>query len=174
EKSLSEKKLLDAKSKKEVEDRIAVLLTREREFAENSPMPPPELAEKGVYCTGDDCHQIRPQRERAISEVTPPKSSISAVWTVEGCGSGQGSGGGQAAIHFGDSAPSPSLSPQDIEEKSMEAKLAPKTPVKMVGKKSAATNGKNGASAAKSNKAPSKSSSAKAAARRTPAGKARR
>ena len=107
EKFLTGEKLLDAKTKKDLEGKIDTLLAKERDFAENSPMPPPELAEKGVYCTGDDCHKIRPKWERPLSEVTPPKSSISAVWTVEGFGSGKGSGGGQAPIHFGDTAQQP-------------------------------------------------------------------
>src|SRR5256885_1254683 len=64
ERFLSSEKLLDAKSKKEVEEKIDSLLAAEREFAENSPMPPPELAETGVYCTGDDCHKIRAKWER--------------------------------------------------------------------------------------------------------------
>ena len=37
-----------------------------------------------------------------MAEVTPPKSSVPAVWTVEGFGTGKGSGGGSAPIHFGD------------------------------------------------------------------------
>jgi len=102
EKFLMGEKLLDAKSKKEIEAKIDTLLAAEREFAENSPMPPPEFAATGVYCTGDDCHKIQPKWERAISEVTPPKSSVKAVWTVAGFGSGKGSGGANAPIHFGD------------------------------------------------------------------------
>jgi hypothetical protein len=102
EKFLSSEKLLDAKSKKEIEDKINALLAAEREFAENSPMPPPELAETGVYCTGDDCHKIRAKWERPIADVTPPRSSVKAVWTVPGFGSGKGSCGANAPIHFGD------------------------------------------------------------------------
>jgi TPP-dependent pyruvate/acetoin dehydrogenase alpha subunit len=102
EKFLMGEKLLDAKSKKAVEEKINTLLDREREFAENSPMPPPEFASTGVYCTGDDCHKIQPRWERPIAEVTPPKSSVKAVWTVEGFGSGRSSGGANAPIHFGD------------------------------------------------------------------------
>jgi TPP-dependent pyruvate/acetoin dehydrogenase alpha subunit len=101
EKFLMGEKLLDAKSKKEVEEKIEKLLAAEREFAENSPMPPPEFAATGVYCTGDDCHRIRPKWERAVAEVMPPKSSVKPVWTVEGFGSGKSSAG-NAAIHFGD------------------------------------------------------------------------
>src|SRR6202163_1673712 len=76
EKFLMEQKLLDAKSKKDIETKIDTLLQADRDFAENSPMPPPEFAEKGVYCTGDDCHKITPRWERPISQVTPPKSSV--------------------------------------------------------------------------------------------------
>jgi TPP-dependent pyruvate/acetoin dehydrogenase alpha subunit len=145
EKFLTGQKLLDAKSKKEVEDKIDALLQKEREFAEDSPMPPPELAEKGVYCTGDDCHKIRPKWERPIAEVTPPKSSIAAVWTVAGFGSGKGSGGGTAPIHFGDTS---TATPQAAQENEIEEKLAPKSPAKVVSKKPA---GKNGASAKSTN-----------------------
>ena len=105
EKVLAGEKLLDAKSKKEIEEKIDTLLAAEREFAENSPMPPAELAETGVYCTGDDCHKIRAKWERPIAEVTPPRSSVKAVWTVAGFGSGKGSGGVNAPIHFGDMQP---------------------------------------------------------------------
>jgi len=182
EKYLTDEKLLDAKSKKELEQKIDTLLSKERDFAENSPMPPPELAEKGVYCTGDDCHKIRPKWERPLSEVTPPKSSIAAVWTVEGFGSGKSSGGKNAPIHFGDTSSS-AASPQHVEEEVIEEKLAPKAPAKAVAKKSAGANGKNGASSKSAKSTPSKpakissksSVSAKSsAARRSPAGKARR
>src|SRR5580692_6741247 len=64
EKFLTDEKLLDAKSKKEIETKITALLEKEREFAENSPMPPPELAAKGVYCTGPECHDLQPKWER--------------------------------------------------------------------------------------------------------------
>jgi TPP-dependent pyruvate/acetoin dehydrogenase alpha subunit len=137
EKFLASEKLLDAKSKKEIEERIDTLLAKDRDFAENSPMPPPELAEKGVYCTGDDCHKIRPQWERSIAEVTPPKSSIAAVWTVPGFGSGKGSGGGTAPIHFGDT-------PAAAEQKEDEEKPAPKSPAKTLVKKPAKAQAKAG------------------------------
>jgi len=128
EKFLTEKKLLDAKTKKEIETKIDALLSKDRDFAENSPMPPPELAEKGVYCTGDDCHKIRAKWERPIAEVTPPKSSVDASWVVEGFGRGKGSGGGTAPIHFGDT-------PAAAEQKENEDKMAPATPAKTVTKK---------------------------------------
>ena len=102
ERFLLKEKFLDEKGKKEIEAKISALLEKERDFAEKSPMPPAEFAEVGVYCTGDDCHKIRAKWERPVAEVTPPKSSVTAVWTVEGFGSGKGSGGGSAPIHFGD------------------------------------------------------------------------
>src|SRR5260370_10820743 len=98
ERFLSSEKLLDAGSKQEIEEKINTLLAKEREFAENSPMPPAALAETGVYCTGDDCHQIRAQLERPIAEVTPPRSSVEPVWTVAGFGSRKGSGGADAPL----------------------------------------------------------------------------
>jgi TPP-dependent pyruvate/acetoin dehydrogenase alpha subunit len=102
EKYLTAEKLLDDKSKKEIGDKIEKLLSKERDFAENSSMPPAEFAAHGVYCTGDDCHKIRPKWERPLAEVTPPKSNVEAVWSVAGFGSGKASGGGSAPIHFGD------------------------------------------------------------------------
>jgi len=105
EKFLLAQRLLDAKGKKEIEDKMTALLEKEREFAENSPMPPPELASTGVYCTGDDCHKIQPKWERPIEEVSPPKSSVEPVWTVEGFGRGKSSSRENALIHFGDTQP---------------------------------------------------------------------
>jgi pyruvate dehydrogenase E1 component alpha subunit/2-oxoisovalerate dehydrogenase E1 component alpha subunit len=102
EKFLTEERLLDAKGKKEIDDQLTALLEKEREFAENSPMPPPELASEGVYCTGPACHDLQPRWERPIDELLPPKSSVEPVWTVEGFGHGKGSTGGDAPIHFGE------------------------------------------------------------------------
>jgi len=102
EKYLTNKKLLDEENRKEMDQKIGRLLSKERDFAENSPMPPAEFAAQGVYCSGDDCHKIRAKWERPVSEVTPPKSSVAAVWTVAGFGSGRASDGGSAPIHFGD------------------------------------------------------------------------
>jgi TPP-dependent pyruvate/acetoin dehydrogenase alpha subunit len=130
ERFLTGEKLLDDKTKKEIETKIDTLLAAEREFAENSPMPPAEFAATGVYCTGDDCHKIRPRWERDQAEVTPPKSSVAAVWTVEGFGHGKASGGKQSAIHFGDTETQPRLGAN-------EEKLAPKAPIKTVNSKSA-------------------------------------
>lgn len=73
--------LLDAKSKAAMEARIEKELAAEQEFAESSPLPPPELAEQGVYCDG--CHTIAPDWQRPIEEVTPPKSSVKPEWIVK-------------------------------------------------------------------------------------------
>ena len=129
---LMKEKLLDAKGKKEMEEKLTSLLEKEREFAENSPMPPEETVHGGVYCSGDDCHKIRPKWERPIAEVMPPKSSVEPVWTVEGFGKGKSSGGKNAAIHFGDVQP---------EHKAQEPKGRP---ARKSGKKPAAKSAKKG------------------------------
>ncbi len=102
---LLKEKLLDAKGKKELEEKLTSLLEKEREFAENSPMPPEETVHGGVYCSGDDCHKIRPKWERPIADAMPPKSCVEPVWTVEGFGQGKSSSGKNAPIHFGDVQP---------------------------------------------------------------------
>jgi len=130
EKFLTAEKILDAKGKKEIEDKINALLEKDREFAENSPMPPPEFASEGVYCTGDDCHKIRPKWERPISEVTPPKSSVEPVWLVEGFGRGKTSSRENAPIHFGDTQPS-------VEEPAAKTKAPAKPAAKPPARKSA-------------------------------------
>jgi len=132
EKFLMSEKLLDANGKKEIEEKINTLLAREREFAENSPMPPPELAEQGVYCTGDECHKIAAKWERPLAEVTPPKSSVEPVWMVEGYGKGKGAGGANAPIHFGDT-------PEDkvTDESKPASRAMPKTSVKKLAKAAA-------------------------------------
>jgi Dehydrogenase E1 component len=102
EKFLIEEKLLDAKGKKEMENSFAVLLEKDREFAENSPMPPPELASEGVYCTGPGCHDLQAKWERDVTELLPPRSGVEPVWSVEGFGRGKSSSRENAPIHFGD------------------------------------------------------------------------
>jgi len=122
EKFLMDEKLLDAKGKKEMEDKLAALLDKEREFAEHSPMPPPELASEGVYCTGPECHDLQPRWERDVTELLPPKSSVEPVWTVEGFGRGKSSSRENAPIHFGDT---PQTSEQVEAEKSAARASAP-------------------------------------------------
>ena len=131
EKFLTSEKILDSKGKKEIDDKIDSLLQKERDFAENSPMPPAELAAEGVYCTGDDCHKVQAKWERDTRELMPPKSSVQPVWTVEGFGAGKASDGRLAPIHFGDTGTS-------AERTENEEKLAPKSPPKIVQKKKSA------------------------------------
>src|SRR4029077_15032693 len=78
EKVLTEKKLWDTKTKKEIDARIAREIRTDVEFAENSPFPPPELAAQGVYCEG--CHTIEADWKRPKEEVMPPRSSVKAEW----------------------------------------------------------------------------------------------
>jgi TPP-dependent pyruvate/acetoin dehydrogenase alpha subunit len=129
EKFLLSEKLLDTKGKAEIEKKIDTLLAAEREFAENSPFPPPQLAEQGVYCTGDDCHKIAPKWERPKSEVMPPKSSVAAVWSVDGFGRGKSSGGANAPIHFGDTSAN-----EPVEESKPASRTLPKTSAKKLAK----------------------------------------
>jgi hypothetical protein len=53
----------------------------EVEFAENSPVPPPETAAEGVYCEG--CHTIDADWQRPKAEVMPPRSSVKAEWPMK-------------------------------------------------------------------------------------------
>jgi hypothetical protein len=81
EKLLAEKKLWDAKTKKEIDDRIAGEIRADVEFAENSPAPPPESAAEGLYCEG--CHTVEPVWERPKEELLPPRSSVKAEWPLK-------------------------------------------------------------------------------------------
>jgi pyruvate dehydrogenase E1 component alpha subunit/2-oxoisovalerate dehydrogenase E1 component alpha subunit len=56
ERYLSEHKVWDTAAQQEIDQRVAREIQADVEFAENSPFPPPELAEQGVYCEG--CHTI--------------------------------------------------------------------------------------------------------------------
>ena len=80
EKYLAENKIWDAKTKSEVDARIERVLDEDQKFAEESPLPPPELAEQGVYCDG--CHTIEADWQRSRKEVTPPNCSVDAAWQV--------------------------------------------------------------------------------------------
>jgi TPP-dependent pyruvate/acetoin dehydrogenase alpha subunit len=138
---LTEHKLWDAKTRKEIEARIEREIDEDREFAENSPMPPPELAEQGVYCDG--CHTIEADWKRPKAEVMPPKSSVEARWIVEDFGAL----GFAPEAEAGDSAP--------LRAMPLKTQKAAKT---------AAGSG-NGARAAKPTAKNSKSKPAKAAVR---------
>jgi hypothetical protein len=144
EKYLFDEKLLDSKAKKDIKTKITSLLDKEREFAENSPTPPPELASQGVYCTGDDCHKIRPKWQRPIDEVTPPRSSVEPVWNIEGFGSGKSFGGGIAPIHFGDTTelPEKPVVKSVVLEKEVATKRIPKLAAVKKSKGKSAARGK--------------------------------
>lgn len=94
EELLTRNKLLDAKTRAAMDDRIERELKEDLEYAENSPFPPPELAEQGVYCEG--CHTIEAEWKRPIAEVTPPKSSVEPVWKVESYGAAESAEAGSA------------------------------------------------------------------------------
>jgi pyruvate dehydrogenase E1 component alpha subunit/2-oxoisovalerate dehydrogenase E1 component alpha subunit len=85
ERFLTENKIWDAKTKSEIDAKIEALLDDDQKFAEESPLPPPELAEQGVYCDG--CHTIEADWQRPKSELTPPNCSVDAVWEVKSFGS---------------------------------------------------------------------------------------
>ena len=84
EKYLTENRVWGAGKKAEIDARIEQELDVDQEFAEESPLPPPELAEQGVYCEG--CHTIQADWRRPQAEVMPPASSVEAVWTVSDFG----------------------------------------------------------------------------------------
>jgi TPP-dependent pyruvate/acetoin dehydrogenase alpha subunit len=141
EKFLTENKIWNAADKKEIEARIEKVLSEDREFAESSPMPPPELAEQGVYCDG--CHTIEADWQRPKSEVTPPKTAFNTTLQVKDFG----------GIDQGFNVPTEIVAG------------APEPPPKKAAKPAQA--GGNGASAPASSKSPaSKSKSAKAVARK--------
>jgi TPP-dependent pyruvate/acetoin dehydrogenase alpha subunit len=74
EKFLNQNKLWDAKTKKDIDARIAREIQADVQFAEASPFPPPELAARGVYC--EDCHAVEADWKRPKEEVMPPLSSL--------------------------------------------------------------------------------------------------
>jgi TPP-dependent pyruvate/acetoin dehydrogenase alpha subunit len=78
EKFLNDGKLWNAKTKQEIDARIAREIQADVEFAESSPFPPPELAGQGVYCEG--CHTIEADWKRPKEELMPPRSSVKAEW----------------------------------------------------------------------------------------------
>jgi pyruvate dehydrogenase E1 component alpha subunit/2-oxoisovalerate dehydrogenase E1 component alpha subunit len=80
EKYLTENKLWNEAEKQEILARIEREVSEDQKFAEESPMPPPEMAAEGVYCEG--CHDIQPEWRRPLSEVTPPGCSVASEWTV--------------------------------------------------------------------------------------------
>ncbi len=122
EKFLTENKIWDAKTKSELDAKIEALLDKDQKFAEESPLPPPELAEQGVYCDG--CHTIEADWKRPKEELTPPNCSVNAVWEVKSFGS---------------------LDPDAAAEMKASAQLQPKPPVAMPERNQPAANRGNGA-----------------------------
>ena len=102
EKYLTENKIWDAAAKSEIDARIERELDVEQKFAEDSPLPPPELAEEGVYCDG--CHKIEADWKRAKADLMPPKSSIDPTWRLKDLPAYT-----QAAIAGGNGAKNPAL-----------------------------------------------------------------
>ena len=84
EKYLTENKLWNEKVKAEILARIEKEILEDQEFAENSPFPPPEFAEVGVYCEGPLPNEAKWQRP--IEDVMPPKASAKPEWTVKDFG----------------------------------------------------------------------------------------
>ncbi len=81
---LNANKLWNEKVKAKIIARIEKEILEGQEFAENSPFPPPEFAEEGVYCEGplpNEAKWLRP-----IEEVMPPKASVKPAWTVKDFG----------------------------------------------------------------------------------------
>lgn len=95
EKYLTENKLWDGKDKAKIEARIEREIKEDLEFAENSPFPPPELAEQDVYWEGP--LPVEAKWERNVREVMPPKASVEAVWKVEEYGGMDGTISGNGA-----------------------------------------------------------------------------
>ena len=84
EKRLAAAGVLTEKKKAEILEGIHAVVQEDLAFAENSPFPPPELAESAIYCEGP--LTIEPQWKRPVAEVTPPRSSVKAEWRVAGRG----------------------------------------------------------------------------------------
>ncbi|HTV58681.1 MAG TPA: thiamine pyrophosphate-dependent dehydrogenase E1 component subunit alpha [Verrucomicrobiae bacterium] len=120
EKFLAAEKIWDAKAKAEIDSRIERELDENQKFAEDSPMPPPETAELGVYCDG--CHAIEPEWKRSKKELTPPQSSVEAAWQVPGFGALDVSSGGNGA------KPSAAPSPESSASENFPAASAPEVP----------------------------------------------
>jgi hypothetical protein len=98
--------------------RIERELDADQKFAEESPMPPAELAEQGVYCDG--CHTIEAEWRRPKKEVMPPASNEVAVWKVADFGAFKGPlapavTAARPAASGGNGAESPAVAPEEAE-----------------------------------------------------------
>lgn len=124
EKYLSQHELWSEKDKTTINERIERELAADLEFAENSPFPPPELAEEGVYCEG--CHTVEAEWRRPKEELMPPKSSVKPQWTVRDFGAGQGADGRPNAVGEQHSALEGKPAPAQTDRKSKTPARAPR------------------------------------------------
>jgi TPP-dependent pyruvate/acetoin dehydrogenase alpha subunit len=122
EKYLSERKVWDAQQKSEIDARIERELDEDQKFAEESPLPPPELAEQGVYCEG--CHTIEADWRRPKAEVMPPASSVAAVWRVKDFGAVAGATASHAGKPTAASKPHPKAPAEPVQPPLSEAEIA--------------------------------------------------
>jgi TPP-dependent pyruvate/acetoin dehydrogenase alpha subunit len=130
EKYLTENKIWDARTKSELDAKIEALLDEEQKFAEESPFPPAELAEQGVYCEG--CHTIEAEWQRSIEELTPPNCSVEPEWKAEEIGAFADSPeGSQPPAPSGDGAKPPAKTATKAGTTS-HAKTAKATPASRV------------------------------------------
>ncbi len=83
EKYLAESKIMSEAEKTKIHGRVEKEVEDGARFAEDSPLPPPEMAEEGVYCDGPSCHDMTPEWNRSIDEVTPPRASVTAQWIAD-------------------------------------------------------------------------------------------
>jgi hypothetical protein len=107
EKFLTDNKIWDATVKAELDAKVEKLLDVDQQFAEDSPMPPPEFAAEGVYCDG--CHEISADFSRPMSEVTPPGCSVDTTYKLSDFPAGMGDAPTilKAAIGSGHAHPAP-------------------------------------------------------------------
>ena len=127
---LTEHKHWDAAKKAEIDARIERELDADQKFAEESPLPSPEIAEQGVYCDG--CHTVEAEWRRDKKQVTPPAASEPAVWKVADFGAFKGASPlkpipGQAPRPAASSTPPPAppIAPADEAEEVELEKQAP-------------------------------------------------
>jgi TPP-dependent pyruvate/acetoin dehydrogenase alpha subunit len=122
EKYLTENKIWDARTKSELDAKIETLLDEEQKFAEESPFPPAETAEQGVYCDG--CHTIEAEWLRPVAEVTPPNCSVEPEWRAEDIGAFADSPDGDGA--------KPSVKTQAKAASASQAKSAKAAPASRI------------------------------------------
>jgi TPP-dependent pyruvate/acetoin dehydrogenase alpha subunit len=83
EKYLSDGRFWNETDKKKIHERVEKEVAAAAQAAEEAPLPPPEMAEEGVYCMGPACHDMAPEWKRPIEEVTPPRSSVTPQWIAD-------------------------------------------------------------------------------------------